>query len=428
MITRPLRLSFSLLLVAATWPRLAAAEEPVKVDQDAVLVKDTAAQDEQKKWFKLKKDETVHVVYERDTWYWVKTAKGQQAWIQKKFFKLKAETAEAAAEAKPTPAPSPADLKTPGIPAATTPVETPAAEAQPEPALAAASTKPAGGEPRDVQLRLRRLADELAAAARKLPTDPRYLRFAVLPFEALDPRSKEQGLGLVIADEIASTLARDHRIPLVERAHLKAVLDEMALQQTGITDDARAVKLGEIANADMLIVGQVGLLGDSYQINARLLEVATAHVDGTATATLPAADLVALSSNAVVLRSKGDAAFRSLVLPGWGQHYNKEDTKGWVFTGVTGTLLLVGLGLETGGLLTHMLYYVPYQPADEGFASSGDPSFQRNLQDRYNLAMTQFIAGHITLGATAVVWAYNVLDAYMSGVDGDEMLGGAAGD
>ncbi|MBN2359445.1 MAG: hypothetical protein JXR83_08315, partial [Deltaproteobacteria bacterium] len=264
--------------------------------------------------------------------------------------------------------------------------------------------------------------------ARRLPVDARYLRFAVVPFDALDPKSKEQGLGLVIADAIASTFVRDHRLALVERARLKAVLDEMALQQTGITDDATAVKLGEIANADMLVVGQVALLGDNYQVHAKLLEVATAHVHGVATTTLPAADLVALSSDAVVLRSRGDAAFRSAVLPGWGQHYNRESTKGWVFTGVAGTLLALGLGLELGGLLTHLLYYVPYKPADDGFASSGDPAFQRNLQERYDLAQTQFIVGHVTLGATAAVWAYNVLDAYLSGVDGDQWVGGAAGD
>jgi len=453
MLSRSLAMLMALSFVAASLPRLAAAAEPTVIQRDATVVKDASAQDEQKKWFKIKKGETVQVVYERDTWYWIKTAKGQQAWILKKIFKLKDEAAKPAAaapeatavpeleplgataiaaaatpQASAEPAPSAADLKTLTKPATTsTPVATPAAEAKPEPALASAAPA-TGGEPRDVQLRLRRLADDLAAAARKLPTDPRYLRFAVLPFEALDPKSKEQGLGLVIADEIASTFVRDHRLPLVERAHLKAVLDEMALQQSGITDDARAVKLGEIANADMLVVGQVSLLGDAYQINARLLEVATAHVAGTASATLPAADLVALSSDAVVLRSKGDAAFRSLVLPGWGQHYNHEATKGWVFTGVAGTLLVLGLGLETGGLLTHMLYYQPYAPADDGFANAGDPKFQRNLQDRYNLATTQFVAGHITLGVTAAVWAYNVLDAYLSGVDGDEMLGGAAGD
>jgi TolB-like protein len=319
-----------------------------------------------------------------------------------------------------TAAPAPAPVETaPAAQPAPAAVEHVGTEAAPP----AADTGAA--EPRDVELRLRKLADQLAADTSKLSRNPRYLRFAVLPFEAVDADSKDKGLGLVVTDVLATTLLRDHRLALVERARLNAVLGEMALQQTGVTDDSKAAEVGKIANADVLILGQVALLGDRYKVTAKMLETETARVASVVETDLPAADLVALSSNAVVLRSKADAAFRSVVLPGWGQHYNQEATKGWVFTGVTGALLLGGIGFETAGLLTHLLYYVPYTPESDNFASSGDPQFQRNLQDRYNLAQTQFVVGHVLLGATAAVWAYNVLDAYISGVEGSEMLGSA---
>ncbi|MFH1807614.1 MAG: DUF5683 domain-containing protein [Pseudomonadota bacterium] len=299
------------------------------------------------------------------------------------------------------------------------------AAAEPAPATPErAETSTTEAEPRDVELRLRKMGDQLAADTSKLSKNARYLRFAVLPFEAVDADSKEKGLGLVVTDVLATTLLRDHRLALVERARLNAVLGEMALQQTGVTDETKAAEVGKIANADVLILGQVALLGDRYKVTAKMLETETATVVSVVETDLPAADLVALSSNAVVLRSKADAAFRSAVLPGWGQHYNQEATKGWVFTGVTGALLLGGVGFETAGLLTHLLYYTPYKPEDDNLTAGSD-KFQQNLQGRYQLAQTQFVVGHVLLGATAAVWAYNILDAYISGVEGSEMLGSA---
>lgn len=286
-------------------------------------------------------------------------------------------------------------------------------------------------EPRDVELRLRKLADELAKTAASKGQDPRYQRFALLPFEATDAETKEKGLGLVVTDVIGTSLVRDHGFALVERTRLKAVLDEMALQQSGITDDESTVELGKIANADILIVGQIALLGDQYQVTAKLISTESAQVLGVASTQLPNADLISLSSHAVVLRSRSDAAFRSAVLPGWGQHYNREPTKGWIFTGLIGTLLAAGVGFEGAGLTTHMLYYLPYQPDASGLTedglSPGDPQFAQNLADRKSLATTQLYVGHILLGTTVALWAYNVVDAYLSGVDGSEMIG-AGGD
>ncbi len=326
-----------------------------------------------------------------------------------------------------TPQPSPASVE--HLSSAT---DSASAETAPQQVAEQSKKAPASDddEPRDVELRLRKLADELADAAAKSGKDPRYLRYALLPFKATDQETQKKGLGLVVTDIVGTSLVRDHGFALVERSRLKAVLDEMALQQSGLTEDKNAVELGKIANADVLIVGQIALLGDQYQVNAKLLDTATANVLGVADCKLPNADLVALSSDAVVLRSKSDAAFRSAVLPGWGQHYNRQPTKGWIFTGLVGTLLAVGAGLEGSGLGTYMLYYLPYQPkADTGLTEDGlrpgTPEYSQALSDRKSAALTQMNIGHVLLGATALVWAYNIADAYLSGVEGSEMVGSA---
>lgn len=280
-----------------------------------------------------------------------------------------------------------------------------------------ASTAPAADLPDDASLRLRKLADDLAIFTKVLPRDPRYLRFAVVPFEVVEPGAGEKGLGLVVADAVATTWVRDYRFSLVERSRLKAVLDEQALQQLGVTDPDRAVELGKVANADLLVVGQVVKLGAEYRVTAKLIDVATASVKGVAETTLPVADLIALSSDAVVLRSKTDAAFRSLVLPGWGQHYNREPTKGWLFSGLTGGLLLTGIGFEVTGLALGQFYYKDWNPEDDGY-TPGDPAIQRELNTRHDVAQMALNIGHVVLGATVLVWGYNVLDAYLSGVDG----------
>ncbi len=51
-------------------------------------------------------------------------------------------------------------------------------------------------------------------------------------------------------------------------------------------------------------------------------------------------------------RSPEGAALRSIVVPGWGQHYNGEPTKGWILGSVAVVGLLLGTKVLQPGILS----------------------------------------------------------------------------
>ncbi|HKI82779.1 MAG TPA: hypothetical protein VKA63_00460 [Candidatus Krumholzibacteria bacterium] len=51
-------------------------------------------------------------------------------------------------------------------------------------------------------------------------------------------------------------------------------------------------------------------------------------------------------------RSPEGAALRSIVVPGWGQHYNGEPTKGWILGSVAVVGLLLGTEIIKPGILS----------------------------------------------------------------------------
>ncbi|MBN2361132.1 MAG: hypothetical protein JXR83_16875 [Deltaproteobacteria bacterium] len=103
-------LALSLGLAAAGRAR---AESPKLLNAQATIVTATKLVDEKGRKFTLKRNEAVTVVYEGDAWYWVKNAKGQQAWIKKESVKLKSRPAAKPARAgtdktnEPAAAPAP---------------------------------------------------------------------------------------------------------------------------------------------------------------------------------------------------------------------------------------------------------------------------------------------------------------------------------
>lgn len=54
----------------------------------------------------------------------------------------------------------------------------------------------------------------------------------------------------------------------------------------------------------------------------------------------------------VAYRSPEGAALRSLILPGWGQHYNGEATKGWILGSVAVLGVLLGTRVISPGVLS----------------------------------------------------------------------------
>ena len=291
-----------------------------------------------------------------------------------------------------------------------------AAAAAAEDARAQQPRSNAAREATGLDARMRVLAESLAVALKRLPGDHREQRFAVVPFENVSDEAQQKSLGLVVSDLVVTDLARDHRLPMIERSQLGAVMNELALQQSGAVDDAKALQVGKLAGARALVVGRVSDGGDVFVVSARAVDAETGAVIVAEDVKLPKAELVAFSANAVVLKSKSGAMFRSVVLPGWGQSYNGEDAKGLVLGALT-----IGLGVSTvvaGGLGVYN-GFIDYPTAHlreptKSLSAAEKGAYIEGLRTN---AAAQLTAAAVLAGATAVAWVVTVTDAYVSGVD-----------
>ncbi len=290
--------------------------------------------------------------------------------------------------------------------------EAPEPEKPPEP-------KPLGGvESTSVEVAMRKLADRIAEGFSKLPGSSRYRRLAVLPFSDLGEDSKKRQIGAIVTAELATDLRRDHNLLLVERSQLDKVIDEMKLQSAVAEDPSKTGKLAALADAQALVIGSVAEAGDQYLVNARVVASETGQTLAAESAHVQAAGLVAVASDAVVLRSRSGAVFRSVLIPGWGQFYNRQAWKGYAF--LTGEVALFGsaLALHLAGNSAYSQYEKKTARTDLGTDPSGEASaLYSKAINRYQIRNGLLIAG-------AAVWVLNIVDAYASGVDGEAMLAG----
>jgi TolB-like protein len=265
---------------------------------------------------------------------------------------------------------------------------------------------------------MRRLADGLAAGFARLPGSAKYRRLAVLAFSEEGEQARKRRLGTVVAAELTTDLRRDHGLLLVERQKLGQVLGELKLQQMTGLDAAAAGQIGQLVDAQALVLGSVSEAGDRFLVNARIVSALSGETLAAESASVSAAGLVALASEAVVLRSRSDAVFRSLLVPGWGQFYNRQPVKGWIVIGSGVALVSGAVGYHLAGQKAYDDYRAKSSAAQLGGAPSAEAAAL------YATAASRYRTRNWLFGGVAALWVLNVADAWFSGVDGESVLQG----
>jgi TolB-like protein len=269
-----------------------------------------------------------------------------------------------------------------------------------------------------IDVAMRRLSDGLASGFARMSGSARYRRLAVLTFAETGPEAQRRKVGQVVTAEVATNLRRDHGLLLVERSRLSEVLGELKLQQMASPSSAEAGQIGKLAGADALVLGQVSEIGDRFLVNGRIVATDTGETLAAESASVAAPGMVAFARDAVVLRSRSDALFRSLLLPGLGQFYNRQPVKGWLF-----------LGAEVAVLGTALAYHVSASRAYDDYkavsaSSSASPS--ADASRLYDRAQSRYQTRNVLLWSAAAIWAVNAVDAWVSGVDGERLLSGGS--
>jgi TolB-like protein len=100
---------------------------------------------------------------------------------------------------------------------------------------------------------------------------------AVVDFVDLQGNVTE--LGRFLAEEFSVNLAAIGKgFEIVDRTHLKTLLKEHKLVESGIIDPLTAKKLGKIAGVDAVVTGTITPFGDSVRLSVKILDTSTAKV------------------------------------------------------------------------------------------------------------------------------------------------------
>lgn len=115
------------------------------------------------------------------------------------------------------------------------------------------------------------MAESIAKAGKKT--------IAVVDF--VDLQGKVTELGRFLAEELSIALAREDKgFEVVDRTHLKTLLKEHKLSETGVIDPSTAKKLGQIAGVDALVTGTTTDLRDIVRLSVKILVTDTAKIIG----------------------------------------------------------------------------------------------------------------------------------------------------
>jgi len=105
---------------------------------------------------------------------------------------------------------------------------------------------------------------------------------AVVDFTDLDGNATQ--LGRFLAEEFSVVLSSaSWSVEIIDRTHLKTLVQESKLSSTGLIDPKTARELGRIAGAQALVTGTITPLGDEVRLTIKVLSTETArHLFSTA--------------------------------------------------------------------------------------------------------------------------------------------------
>ncbi len=80
-----------------------------------------------------------------------------------------------------------------------------------------------------------------------------------------------------VTDMFSSALQNTGRFTVIERNKLNAVLQEQGFQATQNGEDA--VKAGKILSVRKIFSGSIGMLGENYIVNLKMIDVETSRIE-----------------------------------------------------------------------------------------------------------------------------------------------------
>lgn len=103
-------------------------------------------------------------------------------------------------------------------------------------------------------------------------------KIAVLDFELRGDSFTTKDLGGIVAEWFTTTLVKDGRFEVVERALLQKIVTEQKLGMTGLIDENSSAELGKILGVKTIITGSVLQMDQTIDVNARIINVKSGSI------------------------------------------------------------------------------------------------------------------------------------------------------
>lgn len=228
-------------------------------------------------------------------------------------------------------------------------------------------------------------------------------KLGVMELGEYGEQARKLELGKMVQAELQTKLA-DLGWTMVERARLRDIIKEVELAQLGVINDEKAAELAGLVGADILIVGSISEVGDRYLVNIRAVDRETGTALSASQTEVHSSHLIAMSSEAVVLKTRWGATYRSMVAPGWGQFYNGHPVKAGVFIATELGAVAAAIGLHFAG-----------ETAYDDYNNMGPEHSQNDRNNKFDEANRLHDVRNYMFIAIAGIWAINVIDAAVSG-------------
>ncbi|KMQ49611.1 hypothetical protein CHISP_3483 [Chitinispirillum alkaliphilum] len=240
------------------------------------------------------------------------------------------------------------------------------------------------------------------------------MRIAVLPFETGENAVEE---GAMVAEYAVSWLFSQPGVTVVERENFQKLIDEQILSLSGIISESSELEIGHMLSANYLLTGRVTTFNQTRTVFMRLVSVESGEIIAASAAQLNEEVTSRMMKEVFGERLQPSAAaFRSLVVPGWGQSYTGNRTRAIVWTalcaGAAGVTTYLGLNLRNKNDQLEKYKLTEPSTIKKGENPEQWAARATAIQKERNTAADYF---NYALIGTGAVWIANIVDAAVLG-------------
>lgn len=97
---------------------------------------------------------------------------------------------------------------------------------------------------------------------------------------SLHAKGMEESDAAVLTDVLRSKIGEDKNIDVIERSRMEEILKEQGFQMSGACSESScAVKAGQVLGVKNIVMGSVGLIGKTYTLNVRIVDVSSGKIE-----------------------------------------------------------------------------------------------------------------------------------------------------